>query len=163
MSQNAVLNACYKNRYDRAVPGPGPWKRISMLSGKQAKGPVISCLEKYKGSAPGWYRFLSPNPIKLKGKTVKIKRKYLKKKAKVIKRAKALRVNKARGKVTYRLTGVKKAKFKKYFKVSKKTGNITVSKKLKKGTYKLKISAMAAGNNWYNKATTGAKVIVKVK
>ena len=72
-------------------------------------------------------------------------------------------MNKARGKVTYRLTGVKKAKFKKYFKVSKKTGNITVSKKLKKGTYKLKISAMAAGNNWYNKATTGAKVIVKVK
>ena len=163
LSQNAVLNACYKNRYDRAVPGPGPWKRISMLSGKQAKGPVISCLEKYKGSAPGWYRFLSPNPIKLKGKTVKIKRKYLKKKAKVVKRAKALQVTNAQGKVTYQLTGVKKAKYKKYFKVNTKTGNITVRKKLKKGKYKLSIKAMAAGNNWYNKATAGATVVIKVK
>ena len=163
LSQNAVLNACYKNRYDRAVPGPGPWKRISMLSGKQAKGPVISCLEKYKGSAPGWYRFLSPNPIKLKGKTVKIKRKYLKKKAKVVKRAKALQVTNAQGKVTYQLTGVKKAKYNKYFKVNTKTGNITVRKKLKKGKCKLSIKAMAAGNNWYNKATAGATVVIKVK
>ena len=163
LGNKTMLIGCNFVESDPILPGPGPWKRISTLNGKQANGPIISGLEKYIGSAPGWYRFLSPNPIKLKGKTVKIKRKYLKKKAKVIKRAKALQVTNAQGKVTYQLTGVKKAKFKKYFKVDTNTGNITVRKKLKKGKYKLSIKAMAAGNNWYNKATKGATVVIKVK
>ncbi len=164
LGKNTMLNGCNQDKYDTdIITGPGPWKRISTLDGKQANGPVLIGLEEYTGSAPGWYRFLSPNPIKLKGKTVKIKRKYIKKKAKVIKRAKALQVTNAQGKVTYQLTGVKKAKYKKYFKVNTKNGNITVRKKLKKGTYRLSIKAMAAGNNWYNKATAGATVVIKVK
>ena len=102
------------------------------------------------------------NPLKVKGKTVKIKYKKLKKKSMTIKRAKAIKVTNAQGKVRYKLTGVKKSKFKKYFKV-KNNGNIAVKKKLKKGSYKLKIKVTAAGNVQYKKATETITVSIKVK
>ena len=141
----------------------GPWKRVKMLNGSSANGPVINTLHEYTGSAPGWYEMIDlTNPINAKGNTVKIKYKKLKKKNITIKRANAIKVTKAQGKVTYKLTGVKKAKFKKYFKV-KKNGNITVKKKLKKGSYKLKIKVMAAGNVQYKKAAKTTNVSIKVK
>jgi len=103
------------------------------------------------------------NPMTAKGRTVKLRYKSLRKKAQVIKRTKAISINKAQGKVTYKLAGVNKKKFKKYFKINKNTGDITVRKKLKKGTYKLKVKISAAGNSNYLAGTKTVTLKVKIK
>ncbi|MCR5543399.1 MAG: hypothetical protein K6F55_04550, partial [Eubacterium sp.] len=103
------------------------------------------------------------NTLTVKGKTVKLSVKKLKKKNLVVKKAKAMKITKAQGKVSYKLAGVNKKKFKKYFKVNSKTGKITVKKKLKKGIYKVKIKVTAAGNDKYKKVTKTVTVKVRVK
>jgi hypothetical protein len=90
------------------------------------------------------------NTIAIKGKSVKLKFKNLKKKNQTVKGSQAMTVSNAKGKVTYKLAGVKTAKFKKYFKVSAANGNITVKKKLKKGKYKVTVKVRAAGDANYN-------------
>ena len=105
----------------------------------------------------------SDNPLKVKGKTAVVKFKKLKKKAVIVKRAKALTVSKAKGKVRFKLLNVKKPKFKKYFKVYSTTGNIKVKKKLKKGTYKLVIRVTASGDSHYNVRTRNVTVKIKVR
>lgn len=126
----------------------------------------------------------SANPLKVKGKTVKIRRTKLRKKARKIKRAKIIKVKGAEGRVTYKLVGVKKAKkathkknkkyeknkknkkyskYRKYFKVNAKTGRLTVKKRLKKGTYRLRIRVKAAGNGQYEPATKTVTCKVRVK
>ena len=104
------------------------------------------------------------NPMKASGKTVRVSYSKLQEKARKIKRSKAIKVQKAQGKVTYKLKSAKKSgkSYKKYFKVSKK-GKITVKKKLKKGTYKLKIKVKAAGNSAYLAKTKTVTVKIKVK
>ena len=104
------------------------------------------------------------NPMKLKGKTVKVKRSKLRKKSRTIKRAKAITVSKAQGKTSYKLVSAKKGKknFKKKFKINAKTGNITVKKGLKKGKYKVKVQVKAAGNRNY-KASARKKVTFTVR
>ena len=103
------------------------------------------------------------NTLKVSGKKVKLSAKKLKKKAKTIKRKSAITVIKAKGPVTYKLSGVTRSKFKKYFKVASKSGNITVKNGLKKGTYKVKVKVTAAGTKVYKAGSKIATVTVKVK
>ena len=100
--------------------------------------------------------------VQVKGKTAKVRSAKVAKKAQTIKRAKAYKVTKAKGKRTYKLASVSKKKFKKYFAVNKKTGNITVKKGLKKGTYTLKIKVRAAGTANYKARTKTVKCKVNV-
>ena len=67
--------------------------------------------------------------------TAKVKASKLKKESVTFKRAKVVKVTKAQGKLTYKLSSAKKGKksFKKYFKLAKKTGKLTVKKGLKRG------------------------------
>ena len=104
------------------------------------------------------------NPVKLKGKTVKVKYKSLKKKSKSVSRAKAIKVSKAKGKLSYKLVSAKKGKksFKKKFKVNAKTGKVTIAKKLKKGTFKVKVKVKANGTSNFN-ASPWKSVTFKVK
>lgn len=103
------------------------------------------------------------NTIKVKALTKTVKLKKLKKKNQTIKNA--LKVTKAKGKLSYKI--VKKgttAKIRKFVKINKK-GVITFKKwkKAKKGTYKVKVTVTAAGNKSYKKGSKSATVKIKVK
>ena len=102
-------------------------------------------------------RVWDKNPLKVKGKTVKIKEKQIKKKAKALGVSKVIKtVKKGQGKVTYKkLSGNKKI-------TVAKTGKVTVKKGLKKGTYKVKVSVKAAGNDKYNPITKKVTFTIKV-
>ena len=118
----------------------------------------------YSGSTDAIYTIKkAKNPMKLKGKTIQLKKKKLKKKSQNIKRAKAFKVSKAKGKMTYKLVSAKKAgkNFKKKFKINAKTGKITVKKKAKKGLYEVTVKVKATGNANY-KASPWKKVAFKV-
>lgn len=103
------------------------------------------------------------NTMKTGGKTVTLKSSELKRRSKTIKRAKAITVKKAQGKVTYKLSGVTKKKYRKYFKVAKTTGSMTVKKGLPKGTYKLRIKVRAAGDKAFRPKTETVTVKVRVR
>jgi len=103
------------------------------------------------------------NTMKARGKTVKIKQSQVKKQAKVIKRTKAIKITGAKGKVTYKLTGVSKKKYRKYFKVAKNTGKLTVKKGIRKGSYKVRIKVMASGDRAFKSASTAVTVKIRVK
>ncbi len=102
-------------------------------------------------------RVWAKNPLKVKGKTVKIKETQIKKKAKALGVSKVIKtVKKGQGKVTYKkLSGNKKI-------TVAKTGKVTVKKGLKKGTYKVKVSVKAAGNDKYNPITKKVTFTIKV-
>ena len=106
------------------------------------------------------------NTLTVSPKTAKVKYKKLKKKAQTVARANVMNVSNAQGKVSYKLTGVKRGKskkYKKYFKINASTGNVTIKKKLKKGTYKVTCRVTAAGDANYK---AGAKTVtfkIKVK
>ena len=118
----------------------------------------------YFGSASAAFTIAkAPNTLTAKGKTVKLKASKLKKKAQKVARKKAISVGKAKGKVTYKLSGVSKKKFKKYFKVAAKTGKITVKKGLKKGAYTLKVKVAAAGDANHLPSAKTVKTRVKVR
>lgn len=96
------------------------------------------------------------NTLSVKGKTVVVKKSQLKKKSVSVKRARAIAVKKAVGKVSYKkLSGNKKIK------INRKSGKMKVGKGLKKGTYKVKVKVTAAGNSLYKKASK--KVVVKIR
>ena len=97
------------------------------------------------------------NNFTSKGKTVAVKKATVKKKNVAVKRAKAITVKNAKGKLSY-----KKAKGDKKIVVAK-NGNITVKKGLKKGTYKVTVKVTAAGNAEYAKAvkTVTVKIVIK--
>ena len=121
------------------------------------------------------------NPLKVKGKTVKVKYSKLKKKNQSIKGAKAIAVTDPRGKVSYKKVSVTYAKagsvnmskkaLKKYkkkapkkIKIDPDTGRITVKKGLKKGTYRVTVQVRASGNAGYEpSAQKTATVKIKVK
>ena len=96
--------------------------------------------------------------VKLAKKSWTIKAKTLKKKVKFFR---AVTVKKAAGKVTYSISGTKKAK--KALKFNKKTGKITVRKKTGKGLYKLTIKVNASGNSKYLPGSKTVTVKVRVK
>ena len=98
------------------------------------------------------------NTLKAKGKAASVSFNKLKKKDQTVKRAKAIKVTGAKGKVTYAKTsGSKKIT------INKKTGNVTVKKGLKKGTYKIKVNVKAAGGGNYASATKKVTVKITVK
>ncbi|MCR5208224.1 MAG: CotH kinase family protein [Eubacterium sp.] len=96
------------------------------------------------------------NPIKVKGKTVKIKALSLENKKLTVARKKAVRVTKAKGKLSF-----KKAKGNKKISVSK-TGKITVKRGLKKGIYKIRIRVTAKGNKTYKKRSKTVTVKIRI-
>lgn len=125
---------------------------------------TVSGKGRFTGSASAEYTISKAgNPVTVKGKTVKVKYKKVSKKAQKIKRAKAISVKGAKGKVTYALASVKNAAFKKYFSVNTNKGVISVKKGLKKGTYRLKIRVKAAGDKNYNAKSQTAAVKITVK
>lgn len=98
------------------------------------------------------------NPLKVKGKTVKVKFKKLKKKTLKLKVKKVVKfTKKGVGALTF-----KKVKGNKKIKVNKKTGKITIKKGLKKGTYKVKMKIKAKGDRNY-KASSYKTVTFKIK
>ena len=103
------------------------------------------------------------NPMKASGKTAKVDYKSLKKKNQTIKRAKAIKVTGAKGKVTYKKLSVSKKSASTKITINKKTGDITVKKGLAKGTYKVKVRVKAAGGGSYASATKDVTVKIKVK
>lgn len=118
---------------------------------------------RYKGAATATFAIAkAANTLKAKGRTVKLKVSKLEAKAQSVKAGKAVKVSKARGKVTYRLAGVTKKKFRKCFKVAK-GGKLTVKKGTPKGTYKLKVKVTAKGDANYKAGSKTVTVAVKVR
>lgn len=100
----------------------------------------------YTGSAKALYKIdKASNPLKVKGKTVKIKFSTLKKKTQSLAVSKIITfTKKGQGTMTY-----SKSSGNSKIAVNKKTGKITIKKGLKKGTYKVKIKVKANGNANY--------------
>ena len=96
------------------------------------------------------------NTLRVSGKTVKVEYYAIGEETRTVARKKVLIVKGAKGKVTYKITGVTPAKYRKYFRINKKTGKVTVKKGLKEGTYKIKAAVTAAGNRTYKKKTKKA-------
>ncbi|MBR2599663.1 MAG: CotH kinase family protein, partial [Erysipelotrichaceae bacterium] len=125
----------------------------------EANATVTFTGEKYTGSKDLTFTIdKGDNPLKIKGKKVKVKRKALKKKAKKLAVTKVITFTaEGQGPMTYKkISGNKKLK------INKTTGTVKVKKGLKKGTYKMKVKAKAAGNENY-KASNWQKVTIKVK
>lgn len=97
------------------------------------------------------------NPMTVKGKTVEILYTKVSKKTQYVTRKKAMAINKAKGKVTY-----KKKSGNSKITINKSTGKITVKKGIKRGTYKLKVKVTAAGTSSYKKKTLTRTVTIKV-
>ena len=98
------------------------------------------------------------NPIKLKGKTVKVKAAALSKKAQTTTITKAIKITNAQGILSYKKKkGVKKVS------IDKTTGKITIKKGLKKGKYKIVVDVTAAGNRKYKPATKSVTFTLNVK
>ena len=116
----------------------------------------------YTGSVKKVFTIIkAKNTLTAKGLTKKISYKKLRKKSQVIARAKAVKVTKARGKVSYTKLSVNKKKYSSKFTVNSKTGKVTVKKRLAKGTYKIRIKVKAAGTANYK--TLSKTVTLKVK
>ena len=141
--------------------------KVSVKSFDKSKGEAVIAIQgigDYKGTYLHHIRLVSANPMEVKGRTAAVRYSKLRKKSQIIKRAKAIKVKEAKGKLTYQYVTAKKGKksFKKYFKIGAKTGNIKVKKGLKKGTYRVKVKVRAAGNAAY-RASTWKTVIFKIK
>ncbi len=120
---------------------------------------MITGIGNYKGTIEVPFTISkAANPTTVKGLTVKVKYSKLKKKAQTVKRAKAIKLTKTQGTVTY-----KKAKGNKKITINKKNGKIKVKKGLKKGTYKIKVKVTIAGNKNYTATSKVVTVKIKVK
>ncbi len=95
------------------------------------------------------------NPMTVKGLKKTVRSSSLKRKAKTVK---AVKLKKAKGKLTF-----KKKSGKKLFTVNKKTGKITVKKGAANGKYTVRIKVTAAGTRAYKKAVKVVKVRITVK
>lgn len=120
----------------------------------------------YTGTTQAAYRITkAANPLKVKGRIVKVKYRKLKKHKRILKASKVIKVRKkGQGKKIYKYVSARKGKkgYRKYFKISKKNGKVTIRKKLKRGTYIVKAKVRAAGNANYN-SSSWKKVTIKVK
>lgn len=100
------------------------------------------------------------NPITVKTATKTVKLSKVKRAKQTVK---PIKVSKAQGKVTYKLTSVPKA-LGKLVKINSK-GAITISKwaKAKKGTYKFKVKITVKGNKNYKLKSLTKTVTIKIK
>ena len=101
------------------------------------------------------------NTLKASGKTATVKYAKLKKKTQKISKAKAFKINNAKGSVTFQMAKKDKKAGNKIT-VSKK-GVVTVKKGLKKGKYTIKVNVKAAGDDTYAPMTKVVAVKVNVK
>ncbi|MBQ4361850.1 MAG: hypothetical protein II787_02905, partial [Lachnospiraceae bacterium] len=97
-------------------------------------------------------------PMRITARKPAVKAAALAKKAQKIKKTKAFRITKAKGKVTFK----KRSGSSKRLTISK-AGVITVKKGTKKGTYKIRVRATARGNSNYRKGYKNVTVKVRVK
>jgi hypothetical protein len=93
---------------------------------------------------------------KIKASIKSYSKAYNGKKTVTVARKKFIKLSKAKGTVTYKITNSKTKKIT----ISKKTGKLTIKKGLKKGTYKFKIKVKAAGTKTYAAKTVTKKVKV---
>lgn len=101
-----------------------------------------------------------PNTLKVKllKKNWIVKARTIKKRAK---RIKAVKITKAKGRVTYSISGNRRSK--KTLKFNKKDGIVTVRKGARKGLYKLKIKVKASGAAGYLPKTKIVTIRIRVK
>ena len=140
-------------------------RSVSYSKGKSADAGKYTLTVKGKGNFCGsktvqYSIDKAENTLSARGRAVTVKYKKLKKKAQTVM---AIDVKHPQGKVSYQLTGVRKAKYKKYFKVNPSTGKITIRKKLKKGSYAIRVQVSAEGNSNYAAGTEEVTVNIKVK
>ncbi len=165
----------YYNALSGGTSGIGTFELPSTLSlsGWGTDYDVYILAEQINGSqttdyASALVKVASPydNTLTVAPKTAKVKYKKLRKKKQTVSRSKVMNVQYPVGKVTYKLTGVKRGKSKKYykyFKINTVNGNVTIKKKLKKGTYKVTCSVTAEGDSYYKSSTKTITFKIKVK
>ena len=144
------------------------------------RGGVINTLDILRASNTTWLHNLSlaeipyfdashpdpaklANPMKVRGRTVKVSAQRLVRAKQTIPREEAMVIRQAQGTVTYTKASVNKKAFAKKFTVNKTSGDITVKKGVKKGTYKLKIRVKAAGDANYKAAKKTVTVTIRVR
>lgn len=132
-------------------------------SSKNAATYTVTIIGKgaYTGTTKATYTInKAANPLKIKGKTVKVKFQKLSKKTQKLKVSKVIKfTKKGQGTLTY----AKKSGNKKIT-INKKTGKITIKKGLKKGTYKVKVKVKAKGNaNYLASAFKTVTFKIKIK
>lgn len=103
------------------------------------------------------------NPMKVKGKSVKVSAAKLKKSKQMIPRADAIAVSQAQGTVTYKKISVNGKSDASKFTINKKTGDITAGKGVAKGRYKMKVKVTASGDANYKAKTKNAVVTIRVR
>ena len=122
---------------------------------------IISGIGEYTGTITKTFKITkAKNPVTVKGATKTVMLSKIKKAKQTVK---PITVNKAQGKVTYKLTSIPKT-LKKLVRINSK-GVITIRKwaKAKKGTYKIKIKITAKGSKNYNKRTITKTVKIVIK
>ncbi len=105
----------------------------------------------------------SANPMTVSGKKITVKHKDLKKKDGKFAANRFLKIQDAKGTVSYKFISVNRGGFKKFFKLNQKTGKLTIKKGINKGTYILKIKVKVSGNAKYTATSKTVKVKVKVQ
>ena len=119
---------------------------------------------RFTGSAWADYTIeKAANPVKVKGKTVKVKYSAVSKRNKTIRKSNYISVKNAKTKITYELKSVSAKKYSKYFSFNTKKKKITVKSGIPQGKYTLKIKISAAENNNYKAKTKTAAVKIFVK
>jgi len=152
-----------------AKPVAKGWKFCGWYSdsGLKKKFNFSTPIEKSLKLYAKWLDKRKVNPLKIKGKTIKIKSAKLKKKSQTLAAGRVIKfIKKGKGKLKYKLSSAKKGSrsFKKFFKVNGSTGKVTVKKGLKKETYKVKVKVMAKGDATFKaSAWKTVTVIIKVK
>ena len=119
---------------------------------------------RFTGSAWADYTIeKASNPVKVKGKTVKVKYSAVSKRNKTIRKSNYISVKNAKTKITYELKSVSAKKYSKYFSFNTKKKKITVKSGIPQGKYTLKIKISAAENMNYKAKTKTAAVKIFVK
>ncbi len=104
------------------------------------------------------------NPLKIKGKTVKVSYAKVKKKTLKLKASRLIRfIRKGQGKKSYRIVKVTGKKYRKFFTLNHKTGKLKIKKGLPKGRYKIKVKVRVSGNAKYKATAKTVIIIVQVK
>lgn len=119
---------------------------------------------KYTGQTQATYKIIkATNDIKLKARTVKAKQKVLKKRPVIMPLSKAIVVQNAIGKVSYKIVKVDKKKAAGKFAVNNSKHRMRIKRGLKKGTYKVTFKVSAAGDDKHGPDAKNVTVPVKVK